>query len=203
MSSRKIILPGDMVADKVLRLPNTYVDNGMTYAAVVGMMDDTGKFISLESCYKPAFEDVLIGIITDVRHSGYSIDINLPTSGFVSARDIRTNLNAGDVIAAKVMDVDEVGEVSLGDIRKLPKGEIISFPPSKVPRLIGRKSSMLLLIKEHVGGEMIVGNNGYVWVSESANIPLVYKAIDLVIQRAHLSGLTDRMQGFLTDNKKS
>ncbi|MDO8554038.1 MAG: hypothetical protein Q7S22_04485 [Candidatus Micrarchaeota archaeon] len=202
MSSRKIILPGDRISDKVLRMPNTYIENEMTYAAVVGMSDETGKFISLESCYKPVFEDVLIGIVTDVRHSGYSVDINLPSSAFVSARDMRTPLNAGDVIAAKVVDVDEVGEVSLGDIRKLPRGEIITFPPSKVPRLIGRKSSMLLLIKEHVGGELIVGNNGFVWVSESADIPLVYKAVNLVIEKAHLTGLTDNMQEFLIANKK-
>lgn len=201
MSSKKIVLPGEKIADKRMHIPNTFVDGEATYAAVPGMLDDTGKYVPLEACYKPATEDVLIGVITDVRHSGYSVDLNLPHNGFISSRDMRGDLAVGDIIVAKAADVDEVGEVSLVEIRRLPKGQIIDFPPAKVPRLIGKKSSMLNLIREHSGGELIVGNNGYVWVSETSNIPLVLMAVDLVAKRAHLSGLTDAMQEFLKSNK--
>jgi exosome complex component RRP4 len=88
------------------------------------------------------------------------------------------------------------------DIMKLGKGDLVQFPPAKVPRLIGKKSSMLNLIKQHAGGDIIVGNNGYVWISEQSDIPLVLKAIDLVTERAHISGLTDTMEAFLKNEKE-
>jgi exosome complex component RRP4 len=83
--------------------------------------------------------------------------------------------------------------VDLGEVRRLPKGKIIEFPSAKVPRLIGRKSSMLMLLKDYAGGDIMVGNNGLVWISEKSDMPLVLKAIKLIEKKAHKSGLTDEV----------
>ncbi len=200
---RRIVLPGDKIADKAIRIPNTFIDDNVTYAAVIGMLDEDGTYIPLEARYKPAVEDVVIGLVMDVRPSSYNIDINLPFSGFLSGRDLRIRLNIGDVIMCRVKSVDEVGNIDLEDARILPKGKIIEFPPSKVPRLIGRKSSMLNILKEAAGGEIIVGNNGYVWISEISNIPLLLRAMNRIIQKAHISGLTDNISQFLNKELKA
>ncbi len=203
MTNRKIVLPGEKIADKEMQAPNTYVEGQCTYATLVGLLDEEGKYIPLEARYRPSIEDTIVGIVTDVRHSGYSIDINMSTEAFISSKDFRVELTHGDMVSCKAGQVYELGEVDFSEIKKLPPGKVIRFPPAKVPRLIGRKSSMISLIRENAGGDIIVGNNGYVWISEASNIPLVLKAINLIIQKAHTSGLTDEVANFLKNQKSS
>jgi exosome complex component RRP4 len=86
-------------------------------------------------------------------------------------------------------------------VRRLPKGKIIEFPSAKVPRLIGRKSSMINLLKDYIGGDIMVGNNGYVWISENSDMPLLLKTVKLIERKAHKSGLTDEVANMLAAAK--
>lgn len=199
---RKIILPGEKVADGRMNIPQTFVEGDATYAAVVGMLDEEGRYIPLETRYKPVVGDVVVGMVTDVRHAGYEVDLNLPEGGFIPTRDIRITLQLGDFVICRVKAVNEVGDVDLGEVRRLPIGKIVEFPSAKVPRLIGRKSSMLMLLKEHAGGDLVVGNNGYVWISDKSDIPLLLKAIKLIERKAHKSGLTDEVANMLVTEKR-
>ncbi len=194
---KRIVLPGEKISPGRLNVPNTFVEGGDTYAAVVGMLDSEGRYIALENRYRPAAGDVVVGIVTDVRHAGYEVDLNLPEGGFIPTRDMRIDLQLGDFVLCKVKMVNEVGDTDLGEVRRLPKGKIIEFPSAKVPRLIGRKSSMLVLLKEYAGGDLMVGNNGLVWISEKCDIPLMLKAIKLIESKAHKSGLTDEVAAML------
>lgn len=194
---KKIVLPGDKIADTKLRAPNTFCEGEATYAAVIGTLDDKGRYIPLETAYKPQIADVVIGMVVDVRHAGYEVDLNLPEGGFIPTRDSRIKLQLGDFVLCKIKSVSEVGDVDLGEVRRLPRGKIIEFPPAKVPRLIGRQSSMLNLLKERTGGDIMVGNNGYVWLSEKSNMPLLLKAINTIKEKAHKSGLTDEISNLL------
>ncbi len=195
---KKIILPGEKIADGRINAPNTYSDGSATYAAVIGMVGSDGHYIPLENRYKATINDVIIGFVTDVIHAGYRIDLNLPQEGFIPTRNIKLNLQLGDFVICKVKSVNEVGDVDLGEVRRLPKGKIIDFPPAKVPRLIGRKSSMLFLLRDFAGGDIMVGNNGYVWISDKSNIPLLLKAIKQIEAKAHKSGLTDEIANLLS-----
>lgn len=201
MNGKKIVLPGERISDKKLSMPNTFVDGEETFAAVIGTVDEEGKYVPLESKYRPMPEDILVGIVTDIRHAGYSIDINLSSQGFISSKDFRVQLELGDIVSCKAGQVDEIGEVDFAEVKKLPPGKLIHFPPAKIPRLIGRKSSMINLIREHSGGDVVVGNNGYVWISEASNIPLVLKTVNIIIRKAHMSGLTDEIAQFLKNQK--
>jgi exosome complex component RRP4 len=67
--------------------------------------------------------------------------------------------------------------------------------------LIGRKSSMLMLLRDYAGGDLMVGNNGYVWISDKSDIPLLLKAIKLIEHKAHKSGLTDEVAAMLRDER--
>ena len=72
----------------------------------------------------------------------------------------------------------------------------MEFPSAKIPRLIGKKSSMLDILRNNAGGDIVVGNNGYVWMSEKCNIPLLLNALDIIKAKAHKPGLTDTMTKF-------
>lgn len=198
---RKIVLPGDKVADGRAGVPNTFSDGAATYATVVGMWDEAGRYVPLESRYKPLVGDVVVGVVTDVRHAGYEVDLGLPEGGFIPTRDIRLTLQLGDFVICKVKMVSEVGDIDLGEVRRLPMGKIVEFPSAKVPRLIGRQMSMLNLLKDYAGGDIIVGNNGYVWISEQSDMPLLLKVIKLIERNAHRHGLTDKVAAMLREAK--
>ena len=191
MTMKKIVLPGDLLFNGVLRIPNTYVEDGKTYAAVVGMLDENNRFIPLEMQYTPNVGDFVVGIVTESRSSGYTIDLSLPYKGFLNTKFRHIHLNLGEVISGKIYEIRSDHTITISDARRLPNGKLINFPPAKIPRLIGRKSSMISLIKEGIHGDLVVGNNGYVWVSEHTDIPLFLKIIDYISKHAHRSGLTD------------
>ncbi len=197
---KRMILPGEKIADGRVNAPNTYFDGKDTCAAVVGLMDESGRYIPLENRYLPGMGDVVVGMVTDVRHAGYEVDLNLPDGGFISTRFIKIKLEFGDFVVCKIKDVTETGDVDLTEVRRLPRGKIIEFPSAKVPRLIGRKSSMINMLKEYTGGDIVVGNNGYVWISERCDMPLILEAAKMIEKNAHTSGLTDRMKAFLEEN---
>jgi exosome complex component RRP4 len=194
-------LPGEKIAEGRVAAPNTFFREDGTYAAVVGMRDEEGRYIPLENRYRPVVGEVVVGMVTDVRHAGYEVDLNLPQGGFIPTRDVRLTLQLGDFVICRVKMVNEVGDVDLGEVRRLPKGKIIEFPSAKVPRLIGRKSSMLNLLKDYTGGDIMVGNNGYVWISENSDMPLLLKTIKLIERKAHRSGLTDEVANMLAAAK--
>jgi len=198
---KRIVLPGERIAEGRLNVPNTFVEGGQTYAAVIGMMDEEGRYLALENRYRPGVGDSVVGIVTDVRHVGYEVDIGTPQSGFIPTRNIRINLQLGDFVLSRIKTVNEVGDVDLGEVRRLPAGKIIEFPSAKVPRLIGRKSSMLMLLRDYAGGDIMVGNNGYVWISDKSDIPLLLKVIKLIEKKAHKSGLTDEVAALLKAEK--
>lgn len=194
---KRIVLPGEKIAEGMARIPQTYSDGNATYAAVIGTLDEEGRYLPLETTYKPVVGDTVIGMVTDIKRAGYIVDVNLPQSGLIVSRDVKLKLQLGDFVMCRIKLVNEVGDTELSEVRRLPRGKIVEFPPAKVPRLIGRKSSMLNLLKEHGGGDIMVGNNGYVWISEKSNMPLVLKAIKTIDDRAHTSGLTDYIANFL------
>ncbi len=196
----KMILPGEVVWGREVSASGTYLHEGKTYATVMGMMREE-KFIPLQMTYKPKVGDNVVGIVVEERRAGYSTDLNLPYNGMIPTRKVRITLDMGGMVYGKIAWVDEVGNVDIGEVDRLPPGKIITVPPSKVPRIIGKKSSMLNQIREKSGCSIFVGNNGYIWIGTRGNVPLVLKAIRLIIENAHTSGLTDVVAKYLEDNK--
>jgi len=88
-------------------------------------------------------------------------------------------------------------------LRKLGKGRIIEIGSTKVPRVIGKKGSMISLIKEYTGVRISVGQNGKVWLSADDPVKELkaIEAIRLIEKESHTSGLTDRVKEFLEAGK--
>ncbi len=195
-----MVLPGEMVWEKEVRTPGTYIKDGRTYATVMGMLRED-RFIPLAIAYRPKVGDNVVGIVVDERGPGYMVDLNLPYNGVIPTRKVRIRLKIGEMVYGKITVADEVGNVDIGEVDKLPPGKLMNVPPSKVPRIIGKKSSMLNQIREGTGASVFVGNNGYVWIGQRGNMQLVMRTINLIIDKAHTSGLTDVVAKYLAENR--
>jgi exosome complex component RRP4 len=88
-------------------------------------------------------------------------------------------------------------------LRKLVGGHIIDISHSKVPRVIGKGGSMISLIKKYTRCRMFVGQNGRIWIDgEPEEIFLAAKAIEKIENEAHVIGLTDAMNKYLSEEVK-
>lgn len=199
--TEKIVVPGEKISDKPLYLGSTYVKNEKTYAAVVGMMDTEGRYTPLEGVYTPKSEDTLVGIVVDSMSRGYLLDVNLPSKGVILSKETRLRLRTGDMVFGKVSTMSSFGDVLLSFPKKLTDGKIFKIPCAKIPRIIGKQSSMINMIRESSKTDIVVGNNGYIWVGLDGNIPLIKKVLDEIVANAHKKGLTDKMTKFIEENR--
>ena len=137
----------------------------------------------------------------------WNLDINSPYTGILPAsdvfgkekRDLNKTFSVGDVLFLRVVDVDEVKKVKLGlkgrGLGKFRGGILINITPTKVPRLIGKKGSMINMIKDETHCEVVVGQNGVVWVKGKPDMErIAEKVIIMIEEQAHTSGLTDRVR---------
>jgi len=197
----EIVVPGELLSDKPIYSGSTYIEGGKTYATVVGMLDD-GRYTPLEGTYKSKLDDTVVGIVYDINPRGYTIDVNSSDRGMISSRDIRDKLEKGDIVFGKVGSFSTYGDVVIFAPKKLSRGRVFKVKTSKVPRIIGKKSSMVNVIKEGTNTQIVIGNNGYIWVGGSGDIALVGKAFDEIVNNAHKKGLTDYITKFIEKNKQ-
>ncbi len=151
-TSKRIVVPGEVLSEERKKLgANVFVKNGKIYSSAVGLLSESEEFISvvpLEGRYIPKEGDLIVGVIVSEKHAGYTVNVNSIYESFISKRDLRDNLKEGAVISAKVSRVNEINEADLINVRVFYGGELIKALPVKVPRIIGKNSSMLNVIKD-------------------------------------------------------
>jgi len=202
MDKSRIVMPGEMVSDKPERISYAFVDKGKTYSTVVGLFSE-GKLVPLEGPYEPLPDDLVVGIVSEVRFSGYSVDTNSAYAAFLSSREIRERYEMGDAIFARITKTDETRSIELGDAKKLPEGRLVRVSAVKIPRIIGKKNSMVDMIRANTGCEIVAGRNGYVWIIGKGDSNLAEKAVRMIEAQAHTHGLTDRVAAYLKSQKKA
>lgn len=189
----------------------TYSEHGRVYAAQLGIRDEREGYlhvIPLGGKYIPREGDAVVGKIIDIGPSFWLVDINAPYPGplhvteapwKVEFGDTKKYLTVEDVVLAKVASVDETKRVSITmrdrTCRKLTGGQIVEISHAKVPRVIGKKGSMINLIKDHTGCRIFVGQNGRIWVDGSTEgMATCIKAIRLIEDNAQVVGLTEMVK---------
>ena len=214
VENKDLVIPGQILADdEYYSGRGTFKDNGKVCSSLMGLVSLRNKkirVIPLKSKYVPKKGDVVIGKINDVRFSMWDVDINSPYSGILPAFEVfgreKKELNkvydVGDVLFLRVVDVDEIKKAKLGlkgrGMGKFKGGIIVDIAPTKVPRLIGKKGSMINMIKDKTNCKIVVGQNGLVWVKGDEDMEQLTKdVIHLIEAEAHTSGLTNKIKNKL------
>jgi len=198
-----ILIPGDSLKKKNI---NSYERENNYYSKYVLLVNED-KTTRLFGYYIPEVNDVVIGKVIDVLSNLWIIDINSPYMGKLSLKDIGTDPNDlytyGDYILCQIVKVTKNKLIDL-DIKKKEKlndGLILKVDPAKIPRLIGKNSSMLNLIKENLKIDIIIGKNGRIYLN--GNVNNVSKAVDIIrfiINNSYKMGLTEKVKEIL-ENK--
>lgn len=217
VKERELVVPGDVLARGLDFLPssNCFRQNNEIRSKVLGLAKIKERFVfvvPLAGVYVPRPGDGIIGMIEDMQSTMWIVDINSPYDAILtigegvgeyvdlSKTDISAYFDIGDIIYAKVLNVTKSKSVQLTmkDYRtkKLRGGKILTITPSKVPRLIGKEGSMIELIKQKTGCQIVVGQNGVVWLKGEKEA-LATEAILMIEQNSHISGLTDRVTAML------
>jgi len=214
-TERILVMPGEELGDTTFKPGvGTYRKGNAIFAAQLGIKNIRSGFINvmpLGGRYLPRQGDSVIGLVQDVGPSNWMVDINCPYVAFLHANETQWKvdfgaagqyLTVGDIVLAKIGMVDETKRVNLTmkeqGLRKMPNGQILKVPHSKVPRVIGRGGSMISMLKEHTGCRIFVGQNGVIWIDgELEGIALVTAAIKLIDRGTHRDGLTESVRSFL------
>ena len=108
----------------------------------------------------------------------------------------------GDYVFAEIISISEAGFVKISakhrPYRKLHSGNVIEVSPTKIPRIIGKQGSMINILKDLSKCEILVGQNGIVWIKGTPEKEaLVASAIKLIEKESHKPGLTDKIKQIL------
>ncbi|MEM0010268.1 MAG: exosome complex RNA-binding protein Rrp4 [Candidatus Bathyarchaeia archaeon] len=221
--NRQIVTPGDLLAEgDYVAGNNTHKIGNKIYASRLGLVEYQGKtvqVIALNTVYIPSPGDQVIGRIEDLNINGWIVDINSPYKALLRVSDainkpfrqqkddLTSLLDVGDLILAKVIAFDRtmdpllsIREAGLG---KITHGQIVKVSPAKIPRIIGRRASMINLLKKETECKITVGQNGIILVSGPSpdHEKLAILAIEKIAQEAHTSGLTDRIAEMIRKEK--
>jgi len=218
---REIVVPGEVIASGANFLPgeNAKREDNDIIATRFGLLDKEGRFVKvipLSGIYLPRTGNTVIGIVDEITFNGWLIDIGSPYKAFLSTsecqgfiakrEDLSAIFNFGDLLTAKVIGVKAKGvDLTIRDrgLHKLENGITIKINSSKVPRVIGKLGSMVNLIKTETNCNIVVGQNGIVWIrGDNVESELLAKeAILFITEKSFVHGLTDMVKEFL-DNKK-
>ncbi len=201
-AEKRMVVPGEIVTDERKKLgAHVFIDNGKIVADCMGIVYEdspVAQVVPLRGKYQPLEEDVVIGIVAQETFNGYLIDSGALANSFVSKEDVREKLVRGSVISARVTSVSEIGEIDLVEPRVYLGGDLIEVSPVKVPRIIGKQGSMLNVLKNGTGCNLVVGRNGRIWV-KGGNTQLLRKAISYIESHSHESNLTQTLENLLKD----
>ncbi len=218
-SERKIVVPGEVIFSGEDYLPGegTLREDNNIIAEKYGLAEKVGrvvKIIPLSGSFIPRRNNVVLGRVVDIIHSGWLVDIDsagtsfLPlaeTPRFINKSEMDQFLNIGDMISAKIWSVNgksiDLAMKGKG-LGKLEGGFTFRINPSRVPRVIGKEGSMINIIKENTGCNITIGQNGWIWV-RGQNIDSeikARKAIEFIAEKVYIHGLTEKMEEWFREN---
>lgn len=220
-SKREIVVPGEIVASGSEYLPGegTRREGKEIVALRFGLLEKEGKLvrvIPLSGTYIPRVGNTVIGQVIDITVNGWIVDILSPyfgflpinnCSGYVNKNDLSEYYDIYDIIASKV-NVIRTRSVELTmkerTCKKLVGGFLMKVNPTRVPRIIGREGSMVTIIKKETGCNIIVGQNGLIWIKGPSieEEMLAREAINIIVEKPFVEGLTDHIKEFLEKAKK-
>jgi len=218
---RKIVIPSQLLGDVNQNKAGkgTFVEKGKIYSEILGILYNSKDFINvipLKGIYDPIENDFVIGIVEEALGSGWLVDINAAYPALLHVNEVPWDvefgatekyLNSGDCIMSKILQVNQEKklQITLKDrnLYKIKGGQIIDVEPSKVPRIIGKKGSMISLLKKYTKCRLFVGQNGRIWIDgENDSIKKVIDTIHMIESEALSYGLTNKIENLLKKDTK-
>ena len=216
---RMHVIPGDVITTGPYRADdNTIMDGRLIISTAVGIsevVDQHVRVIPLNGKYMPRIDDLVVGKVVSHTSLSWELDINSCYVGFLPATDVfgrdfsansdelSTKLKRGDLVAARIANSDRSRDplLTIGDrdLGKIESGELIKISASKIPRLIGKRGTMIQMIENSTDSFITVGQNGWVVVScdNPEGLLKAKKAIQMVNKLAHVSNLTEMVRTML------
>lgn len=215
---KRVVFPGEVLAKGMDSIPGfgTYRKDDTIRCSTLGLLNREGKvlkIIPLRGIYVPKLHDVVIGKVFDIVMSGWRLELNSPYNCMLSLKEGSFGFIRGDADLSKIYDLEDYLVVKIVKVtsqkmvdvtmkgpglKKLVGGRIVTINNHKVPRLIGRKGSMVSMIKQATGCTIIVGQNGLVWVQGKPEMEIVaVHAIKMVEEKSHYEGLTEIIKEYL------
>ncbi|MBC7130624.1 KH domain-containing protein [Candidatus Bathyarchaeota archaeon] len=182
--------------------------------------DNKVNVVALRAFYSPKVGDTVIGTVVEVGFSGWMVDINAPYLAILRVSEVLKRpfkpqkdeltkiLDVGDLILAKIISYDRTQNpqlsVSEPGMGKITRGQIVKITPTKIPRVIGKKGSMISMLKQETGCQIILGQNGVILVTGKSleDEELAIMAIRKIEAESHISGLTDRISQMIRREKE-
>lgn len=216
---KRYVIPGDVITTGPYRPDqNVTLDGNRIIATVIGISeisDDSVRVIPLTGMYIPKSSDLVIGKVVSHTSLSWEVDINSCYVGILPAADVfgrdfsahadelTSKLAKGDLIAARIVNFDRTRDplITIADreLGKIESGTLIKISPSKVPRLIGKRGSMIQTIEMATHAVITIGQNGLIVVScdDSNGLLKAIKAIRMIEEEAHMANLTDKVKEML------
>ncbi|GAB6147689.1 exosome complex RNA-binding protein Rrp4 [Stetteria hydrogenophila] len=222
-SLRRIVVPGEELDASVEGEEPYVVDvGGRKIATVMGILERKDQrivYTPLEAIYIPKPGDVVIGIVSGIGVTNWFVDINSPYQAVLNIQDFLGRpfnpatddpaklLKVGDYVKAKVVAFDRSRNPLLtvqdGGLGRITEGKVVTISPAKVARVIGRRGSMINMIKEETGCNLFVAVNGRVHVKckDERLEDIVVVAVKMIEKEAHKAGLTERIRRMIREER--
>ena len=216
---KRHVIPGEIITSGPYRAEQNTIQVGESIVStIVGLSDvhdGSVRVIPLTGGYIPKDDDLVIGKVVSHSSLSWTIDINSCYAGMLPASDVfgrdyssssddmNAKLSKGDLIAARIVNFDKTRDplvtISGRELGKIDSGELVKISPNKVPRLIGKRGSMIQMIESSTNSQITIGQNGWlVLSSEDPNGLLkAMHAIELIEEQAHGANLTDQVKEML------
>jgi len=222
---RRLVAPGELLAEgPFFAGENTYREGTKVFSSRVGMADVIENkiiVVPIKGAYIPRIEDIVVGRVTDIGMSGWQVDICAPYPAMLpqsetpmergrdmGRRDLGRTYGVGDLMIAEVIAFDRTRDPLLTTkgrgLGKVTAGKVARIAPAKIPRIIGKKGSMITMLKKETGVDIIPGQNGVILAvgRNPDQERIAVEALYMIEREAHTSGLTDRVKALIMDRMK-
>jgi exosome complex component RRP4 len=165
---------------------------------VLGLYDNSNReVIPLEGSWEPRIGDTIVGVVSASKNKVYEVELSyFKRSILVPGKFDRYELQYGDIVEAVIKDIEGKKTIILSEPKLLGNGIVLKIKPSKVPRVIGKQSTMVKQIIEATKSQIVVGVNGLIWLS-GGDTAMAISAVPKIENEAHVSGLTERIKHML------
>lgn len=182
--------------------------------------------------YTPSVGDKIIGKVVDKNPVKWRVDINAKDTAMLRPSDVinrhakrpyghkkmsrremeaeaMKTFNMGDMMICKILSCDRVSSpviTTVGEgLGKVNGGIVMQIDVPKIPRIIGKRGSMIKLLKNLTHCKLFVAKNGRVWLKGNSfeHERVLMDAIMKIERESHTSGLTDRIEHYIKTEKEN